>query len=78
MAKLGRLSPDLAHQEATKLPPEADDAVTLTSARLVRREDLASLAPVTDEHNIFPYLLARSHVRTRSVLSRLPLHLLIN
>ena len=50
------------------MPPEADDAATLASARLVRREDLADLDPVTDEHNIFPYLLARSHLRTRSIL----------
>ena len=78
VAKLGDLSPALAHREAAKLPPETDDALTLNAARLVRREDLASLAPVTDEHNIFPYLLARSHLRTRSVLSKLPPHLLIN
>ena len=79
VAKLGALSPELAHQAANQLPPDADDERdTLTSARLVSRESLAHLAPVTDEHNIFPYLLARSHVRTRSVLSKLPLHLLIN
>ena len=79
VAKLGTLSPELAHQEANQLPPEADDERdTLASARLVPREALAHLEPVTDEHNIFPYLLARSHVRTRSVLSKLPLHLLIN
>jgi spermidine synthase len=78
VAKLGDLSPALAHREAAKLPPETDDALTLIAARLVRREDLAGLAPVTDEHNIFPYLLARSHLHTRSVLSKLPPHLLIN
>jgi spermidine synthase len=78
VARLGTLSPELAHQEAHKLSPEHDDASVLASARLVHREDLAHLEAVTDEHNIFPYLLARSHVRTRSILSRLPLHLLIN
>jgi hypothetical protein len=79
VAGLGPLSPALAHQEASKMSPADDDASdTLASARLVRRQDLAHLEPVTDEHNIFPYLLARSHVRTRSMLSRLPYHLLIN
>jgi spermidine synthase len=79
VARLGSLSPALAHQEAQTMSPENDDAKdTLASARLVRQEDLAHLEPVTDEHNIFPYLLARSQVRTRSILSRLPHHLLIN
>ena len=79
VARLGTLSPELAHQAVNQLSPDADDERdTLTSARLVSRESLAHLEPVTDEHNIFPYLLARSHVRTRSVLSRLPQHLLIN
>ena len=78
VAKLGNLPPELAHQEAAKLPPEADDSLTLDSVQPVRREDLAHLEPVTDEHNIFPYLLARSHLRTRSILGKLPYHLLIN
>ncbi len=79
VAKIGALSPALAHREADQLPPKDEDAIdTLTSARLIHREDLAHLTPVTDEHNIFPYLLARSHMRTRSIFSRLPLHLLIN
>ncbi len=78
VARLGELSPELAHRAASQMPPAADDAATLASARLVRRQDLAGLAPVSDEHNIFPFLLARSHLRTRSSFSRLPLHLLIN
>ena len=78
MARLGPLSPDLAHQAANRCPRKPTTTATLASARLVSREDLAHLAPVTDEHNIFPYLMARSHLRTRSVLSKLPPHLLIN
>jgi hypothetical protein len=78
VAKLGPLCLELAHQEAAKLPPDTDDALTLNSARLVRRTDLAHLDPVTDEDNIFPYLLARSHLRIRSVLSNMPPHLLVN
>jgi spermidine synthase len=79
VAKLGPLTPDAAHREA--FSPSLDDdgaKETLASARLIQRQDLAHLDPVTDEHNIFPYLLAGSHVRTRSILSRLPHHLLIN
>jgi spermidine synthase len=78
VAAIGTLSPELAHQEVSKLPPDDNSPLTLQSARLRRRQDLAHLDPVTDEHNIYPYLLARNHLRARSVFSRLPLHLLVN
>jgi spermidine synthase len=78
VAKIGDLSPELAHQEANKMPSEDEDALTLASARIVRRESLAHLEPVTDDHNIFPHLLARSHLRIRSSLNVLPFYLLIN
>jgi hypothetical protein len=78
VAAIGNLAAELAHQEVSKLPPNDNDAFTLQSARLLRRQDLAHLDPVTDEHNIYPYLLARNHLRARSALSRLPHHLLVN
>jgi spermidine synthase len=78
VASLEPPSPEAARREVLQTPADNGDALTLGSARLVRREDLAHLEPVTDEHNIFPLLLARSHLRTRSVLSKLPPHLLVN
>ncbi|MBM4289265.1 MAG: hypothetical protein FJ135_14185 [Deltaproteobacteria bacterium] len=79
VGRFGPLAPEPAFQAAATITPEDDDARrTLNSARLVHRENLTHLEPVTDDHNIFPYLLARSHLRTRSVLSKLPLYLLIN
>lgn len=79
VAGAGDLSAAPAQQAASRpLTGDADAGRTLASARLVPRQDLAHLEPVSDEHNIFPYLLAKSHLRTRSVLSKLPLHLLVN
>lgn len=61
------------------MPPADDDAaLTLKATRQGRREILAHLEPVTGEDNIFAHLLAGSHVRTYSILSRLPFQLLIN
>jgi hypothetical protein len=57
--------------------PEKARGILLT-ARPLNRESLAGIPPVSDHHNIFSLLLARSQMRYRSQFSRLPWHLLVN
>jgi predicted membrane-bound spermidine synthase len=72
------LSPEVAINLADggSMPPK--DYQTLKAARLVDREMLKNIRPVSDDHNIFSILFAASQLRYRSQFNQLPPHLLVN
>ena len=72
------LSPEPALELAGRqaLPPK--DYATLKAARVVPRESLAGVLPVSDDRNIFSILFAGSQLRYRRQLNQLPPHLLVN
>jgi len=65
---------ELADRQA--LPPK--DYATLKAARVVHRQSLKGIQPVSDDHNIFSILFAGSQLRYRSQLNQLPPNLLVN
>ncbi len=72
------LSPEVAIELADRgaMPPK--DYQTLKAARLVDREMLKDVRPVTDDHNIFSVIFASSQLRYRSQFNKLPPNLLVN
>lgn len=72
------LSPEVAITLADRQPMPPKDYHTLKAARLVKPEDLPNVQPVSDDHNIFSILFARSQLRYRSQFNQLPPNLLVN
>jgi spermidine synthase len=72
------LSPEVALSlaERDSMPPK--DYQTLKAVRLVDRERLKNVRPVSDDHNIFSLLFASSQLRFRSQFNQLPPNLLVN
>jgi predicted membrane-bound spermidine synthase len=72
------LSPEVAINLADRGPMPPKDYQTLKAARLVDRERLKDVRPVTDDHNIFSVIFAASQLRYRSQFNKLPPNLLVN
>lgn len=72
------LDPQVAIKLADSGPMPPKDYQTLKAARLIDRGRLASVQPVTDDHNIFSILFASSQLRYRSQFNQLPPNLLVN
>ena len=72
------LSPEVAINLADSGPMPPKDYQTLKAARLVNREMLHDITPVSDDHNIFSILFAASQLRYRSQFNKLPPNLLVN
>ena len=72
------LSPEVAINLADRGPMPPKDYQTLKAARLVDREMLKDVRPVTDDHNIFSVIFAASQLRYRSQFNKLPPNLLVN
>ncbi|MDI6852702.1 MAG: fused MFS/spermidine synthase [Deltaproteobacteria bacterium] len=72
------LSPEVAIKLADSQPMPPKDYKTLKAARLVNREMLKDVKPVSDDHNIFSILSAASQIRYRSQFNKLPPNLLVN
>ncbi len=72
------LSPQVAINLANpnSMPPK--DFQTLKGARTVTGEMVKDVAVVSDDHNIFSVLFAKSQLRYRSQFNKLPPNLLVN
>lgn len=72
------LSPEVAIALADRQAMPPKEYQTLKAARRVKPEDLPNARPVSDDHNIFSVLFARSQLRYRSQFNQLPPNLLVN
>jgi predicted membrane-bound spermidine synthase len=72
------LSPEVAVNLADAGPMPPKDYQTLKAARVIDRQALKDIEPVSDDHNIFSILFADSQLRYRSQFNKLPPNLLVN
>ena len=80
VATTGRVAAEIA-VDTDKVPAHLRDLVarTLSSGRLISRQDLAGVRPITDEHNVFSVIFADAQMRQRRLLVQLfPPHVLVN
>ena len=80
VATTGRVVEEIA-MDTGKIPPYLRDSVirTLSSGRLLRRQDLIGIRPVTDDHNVFSVLFSDSEMRLRrNFVEFFPPHVLVN
>lgn len=72
------LDPQVAINLADSGPMPPKDYQTLKAAKIIDRESLKDIRPVSDDHNIFSILAARSQLRYRQQFNQLPPNLLVN